>query len=891
MATRANIWLACLVFAGVIFLADLYLPLHVAAGALYVVVILLTAWTSQHGAATIAAAVCSMLIVAAAVFSRGDHDVNNVLANRGALLFAVWVAAYVVYRWGRSRRELAALNKELERRVADRTTDAHHRAAELEHANAQLQREIAQRQKAENESRHSQAMYASLVEDLPIPIIRKDDTGRFVFANRAFCSWVGRKSEEVVGSTDFDFSPEPLAAKYQRDDQSVLTTGELFLDVERNEHGGKVNWVHVIKTPARDADGAIVGTQAIFWDVTARREAEDRLRDSETLYHSLVDSLPVCLLRKDIEGNFTFVNTTYCEFFGVASKDIVGKNDFDIFPHELALRYREGDRQVIESGEAYEDVERIQLRDGRMRHIDVIKTAVYDADACVVGVQIIFSDVTDELALQAELKNVERRLQAILDNTSTVVYVKDMEGRYLLINREFETLFGVRLAEIVGKNDYDLFPAEFADAFRAVDKRVAEHGETIEIEEVAPQADGLHTYISSKFPLRGDRGEVYAVAGISTDITGRKRAEEQLRESQQRLNLALTSAEIGTWSWDITKDEIFWDDRTHDIFGLRRDTFAGTHEGFVKMLHPDDVARVQDAMEECLRRGDDFDIDYRIIWPEGNLRHITARAAVLRDDDGQPVRMTGVCLDITERKGAEQQLRRYASRLEATNRELEEFAYIVSHDLQEPLRTLSFFSDSLQADLADSLSGDARRDLQFIADAAQRMQQLVRDLLTLSRAGRAEMKRDPVPLRECVQAALDALSTRIRETGAQVDVSDLPTIQGDRTLLTQLFQNLVGNALKFVGPDDLPHVRVVATRRDGAWVVGVQDNGIGIQPEYAKKIFAPFQRLHASSEYEGTGIGLAICRKVVQRHGGTIWVESQLGHGAHFKFELPADVK
>lgn len=891
MATRANIWLACLVFAGVIFLGDLYLPLHVAVGALYVAVILLTAWTSQRGAATFAAVVCSSLIIVGAVFSPGAGELNYVLANRGASLFAVWVAAYVVYRWGRSRRELAALNKELEKRVLDRTADARQRAAELEQANTQLQREIAQRQKAEIESRHSQAMYASLVEDLPIPIIRKDAQGHFVFANRAFCSWVGRQREEVIGSTDFDFSPQPLAAKYQRDDHSVLTTGELFLDVERNEHGGKVNWVHVIKTPARDADGAIVGTQAIFWDVTARREAEDRLRDSEALYHSLVDSLPVCLLRKDIEGNFTFVNATYCDFFGVEPDDIIDKNDFDIFPHDLALKYREGDRQVIEERLVYEDVERIQLRDGNMRHIDVIKTPVCDADNNVVGVQIIFSDVTDELALQAELKNVERRLQAILDNTSTVVYVKDLEGRYLLINREFETLFGVTLSEVIGKNDYDLFPGEFADAFRAVDRRVAEHGETIEIEEVAPQADGLHTYISSKFPLRGDQSEVYAVAGISTDITGRKRAEEQLRDSQQQLNLALTSAEIGTWSWDIAPDEIFWDDRTHDIFGLRRDTFAGTHAGFVAMLHPGDARRVQDAMEECLRHGDDFDIDYRIVWPEGNIRHITARAAVLRNDDGEPVRMTGVCLDITERKGAEQQLRRYASRLEATNRELEEFAYIVSHDLQEPLRTLSFFSDSLQADLADTISGEARRDLQFIADAAQRMQQLVRDLLTLSRAGRTEMRRDSVPLRECVQAALDVLSTRIRETGAQVDVAELPVVQGDRTLLTQLFQNLVGNALKFVGPDDHPHVRVVATRRDGAWVVGVQDNGIGIKPEFAKKIFAPFQRLHASSEYEGTGIGLAICRKVVQRHGGTIWVESQPGHGANFQFELPAEVK
>ena len=327
----------------------------------------------------------------------------------------------------------------------------------------------------------------------------------------------------------------------------------------------------------------------------------------------------------------------------------------------------------------------------------------------------------------------------------------------------------------------------------------------------------------------------------------------------------------------------------HDIFGLRRGTFAGNKEAFENCIHPRDLKRVQEAIVRCIDSPDsDLDVDYRIVWPEGHQRHITERGAVLRDDKGRPVRISGVCLDITERKESEQKLKKYATQLEASNRELEEFAYIISHDLQEPLRTLQFFSDSLQTDLGDQLEEQPRRDLQFVADAAERMQHLVRDLLNLSRAGRTALKRTDVSLQDCVDQAVLALDTRIRECSATIEHSDLPTVSGDKTLLTQLFQNLISNAIKFVPPDTPPHVRISSQRREGSWIIGVQDNGIGIKPDYAKKIFAPFQRLHASSEYEGTGIGLAVCRKVVQRHGGTIWVDSEPGEGAHFRFELPA---
>jgi len=234
-----------------------------------------------------------------------------------------------------------------------------------------------------------------------------------------------------------------------------------------------------------------------------------------------------------------------------------------------------------------------------------------------------------------------------------------------------------------------------------------------------------------------------------------------------------------------------------------------------------------------------------------------------------------------------QELERRTQELERFNNELDQFTYVASHDLQEPVRNLVSYSTLLKEDLGNELSEDATEDLFYITSAAGRMQQLVQDLLALSRAGRAAVKTEPVDLNDCVNHALDALRIRIDEAEAEVILTPLPIVLGDATLLTQLYQNLLGNALKFIG-DERPVIRLTVECEDDLWTLGVSDNGIGLAPEYAEQIFKPFKRLHGMTTYAGTGIGLSICQKAAERHGGRIWVESKLGQGAHFRFTLPA---
>ena len=249
-------------------------------------------------------------------------------------------------------------------------------------------------------------------------------------------------------------------------------------------------------------------------------------------------------------------------------------------------------------------------------------------------------------------------------------------------------------------------------------------------------------------------------------------------------------------------------------------------------------------------------------------------------------------IDITERKEAGEalvnrtvQLERMNRELVALNAELDDFTNLASHDLQEPLRIVTTFSDLLRKDMGNKLPNGVARDLGFITDAAKRMETLIKDLLALSRAGRVAKKREKVSLSECADRALEALAMRVKEAGAELTRDELPAAWGDSTLITELYQNLIGNALKFSG-GQRPIIQLTFEERDGEQIFGVKDNGIGIEPKYAQQIFRPFRRLHGRAEYEGSGIGLAICCKIVERHGGKIWVESEPGKGSHFRFTI-----
>jgi PAS domain S-box-containing protein len=295
-----------------------------------------------------------------------------------------------------------------------------------------------------------------------------------------------------------------------------------------------------------------------------------------------------------------------------------------------------------------------------------------------------------------------------------------------------------------------------------------------------------------------------------------------------------------------------------------------------------------EQMYAVIARGDTWRGEVCNRAKDGTFYWVNTTIVPFRSHTGTIEHFVAIRSDITKTKQAEAALQASIADLAARNRDLDEFTYIASHDLQEPLRKLISFSKLLPQDVGGDLPERAVKDIGFIVDAAARMQMLVQDLLALSRAGRAEIRLATVPLATSVKRALEALELQVNETGACITCEDLPAVKGDPTLLAQLFQNLIGNALKFRRADVSPEICITVEHKGDDQVVGVCDNGIGIKPQYADCIFAPFKRLHGRTEYPGTGIGLSICKRVVERHGGRIWVEPALRGGAHFKFTLQA---
>jgi PAS domain S-box-containing protein len=308
--------------------------------------------------------------------------------------------------------------------------------------------------------------------------------------------------------------------------------------------------------------------------------------------------------------------------------------------------------------------------------------------------------------------------------------------------------------------------------------------------------------------------------------------------------------------------------------------------GWAAQLHPDDRQKAQDNWMAAVRAGAIWDAEFRIRQADGEYRWFKAHAVPIRNSQGKILKWVGSNSDIHDLKQTAVALNQYATELKRSNVDLEQFAYVASHDLQEPLRMVVSFSELLAERYQGKLGADADEFIGYAVDGAHRMQVLVNDLLAYSRVGTRAKEFSAVDCEKILQTVLENLQKTIEEIGGQVTHDPLPTIQGDETQLWQVLQNLVGNSLKFHGSEP-PRVHVSAQEMKGEWQFSVRDNGIGIDPQQVERIFLLFQRLHGRTEYPGTGMGLAIAKKIVERHGGRIWVESEPGKGSTFYFSLP----
>ena len=466
-------------------------------------------------------------------------------------------------------------------------------------------------------------------------------------------------------------------------------------------------------------------------------------------------------------------------------------------------------------------------------------------------------------------------LSAIVDSSDDAIISKDLDGIITSWNKSAARLFGYTVEEAVGQSVAALLiPDDRQQEEPDILARLSK-GERVEhFETVRRRKDGSLIEVSLTIsPVCDQRGRIVGASKIARDIRQRKRYEQRLVEQAHLLDLTGDAILVRDG-----RDRILdWNRAAEEMYGFTREEALG------KVSH--DLLRTEfpeplPGILEILLRDGRWSGELRHTGRDGSRIVTLSRWVAERNEKGDMIRILESNNDITDRVRVQEEVRR-------ANQYLEQFAFSASHDLQEPLRGINIYSELLERELGSNLNPDARKYMGYLRSGATHMEALVRDLLAYTDVGKFEEPAVPVDANEALEVALSALSSAVTEAGARVTSDPLPTVQVHKTHLQQLFQNLVGNAIKYRSAERIAEVHISAKRQNGHWVLAVSDNGIGIESEYRENIFGLFKRLHNNREYPGTGIGLAICQRIVDRYHGRIWVESEPRKGSTFRFTLP----
>src|SRR5437016_9056780 len=541
-------------------------------------------------------------------------------------------------------------------------------------------------------------------------------------------------------------------------------------------------------------------------------------------------------------------------------------------------------------GQSYEAT--VTTRDGRVHDTIYYKATFANGSGDVAGLMGAIIDITGRKQAEAALRESEERFRRTFELAGSGVAHIGMDRRFIRVNRRLCEILGYAEDELLRLTGRQISHPEDLDVINAQRPRLyAGEIDSVRVEKRYVRKDGSVVWVSFAMVVERDAaGEPQYEIAFFDDITARKKAEAALSASEALYRQTFELATAGIAHVDLTGRFMKVNRSLCEILGYSEKELIG--RSVKELSHPAD-RDLTDAQRARLHEGglDSVRFEKRYLKNGGSIVWVDLAVALARDAHGHPQYEVALFDDITARKAAEAALRGAHEELKRSNAELEQFAYVASHDLQEPLRMVSSYTQLLMRRYGDKLDGDAKEFTAFIVDGATRMKQLIEDLLAYSRVGTRDRNFKPADSESSLKRALTNLRAAIQDSGATVTQDKLPTIPCDEVQLAQLFQNLIGNALKFRKPDVAPAVHVGAAEQGAEWEFMVRDNGIGIEPQYFERIFMVFQRLHDKGEYPGTGIGLAIVKKVVERHGGRIWVQSQPGAGTTFHFTMPKERK
>ncbi|MDO7173266.1 PAS domain S-box protein [Mariniflexile sp. AS56] len=500
-----------------------------------------------------------------------------------------------------------------------------------------------------------------------------------------------------------------------------------------------------------------------------------------------------------------------------------------------------------------------------------------------------FQNIHKSKTSEIELKRAFKEKNEILERIGDAFFAMDNNWNVIYWNGVAEQLTNTLKEDVLGKNLWVVFEDAIDSLFYTNYNRAKEQGVAVHFEEYYPTVN--RWFEVSAYPSN---------TGISVyfkDISSRKFVEKEIKESNERFEKVSQATNDAIWDWDIANNKLYLGEGFRTFFGQEAIGIQPTLNLWEDNIHPDDYEETTLSLHNATKDGDNehWQHEYRYLNQKDNTyAHVIDRGAIIRDKHKKAIRMVGAIADITHRVEHEQELKALNESLEyqtkellISNADLEQFAYVASHDLQEPLRMITGFLTRLEQKYKDELDAKAQQYIYFAVDGASRMRQIILDLLEYSRVGRQDNIIELVNTKEVVDEAIALNNKRVTEKKAIFNIGELPILNSYRAPVLQVFQNLISNALKYAKVGVTPEISISSKLVNDTWEFAVSDNGIGIEKEYHEKIFIIFQRLHNKDDYEGTGIGLSIIKKIVDNLNGKIWLESQENKGSTFYFTLP----
>lgn len=765
---------------------------------------------------------------------------------------------------------------------------------------ADLERELAVRE--------GEARFLRMIEQAPIPMSLMNREGVLTYSNERFARLLGYTREGIRTLADWWRLAYP-DEQYRR--RAMETWGaavrravERRSDIEPAEYSltGKDGAERIVEISGIIVDDNILAT---FTDLTDRKRAEDALRRSEVQLRTILDNMDEGLVVSDLDGNLVQWNSSALTMHGFDNPD-EGLRRFPEFAEIFELSTPEGVVLTVDQwpaarilrGERLHDfIVRIRrLKSDWERVFSYGGTLVRDTDGRSLMAVITITDITrrfraqQEVAMQAALLQEQAQLLDLAH-----ILIRDPEDRIIIWNSGAEALYGFSREEAIGQVSHDLLQTVFPESKEALLKALAKTGRW-QGELIHTAKNGARIVVASHQVLYRDEEDApTAVLEVNNDITEQRRVDEALRESEERFRLMVDS--IPQLAWMAQPDGyIFWyNSRWYEYTGTSPEQMEGW--GWQSVHDPEMLPKVIERWTASIATGEPFDMEFPLKGADGRFRWFLTRGIPMKDSESRVQRWLGTNTDITEqfevRERAsrlnlelEQRVAARTVELQAANKELEAFSYSVSHDLRAPLRAIDGFSSALLRSYHDQVDARGQDYLGRIRAAAQRMGELIDDLLGLSRATRAEVKRQEVDLSAMVREITGELRRSQPERKVELVIQPGVTANVDPHLIRIAMQNLLSNAWKFTSTHDEARIEFGVSERDGERVYYVRDNGAGFDQAYVGKLFTPFQRLHTEAEFPGAGIGLALVHRVVAKHGGRIWAEGSVGRGAEFSFTL-----